>query len=86
MNLIIMQDRIINLDNTTCFRRFKPGYRYAILWASNRRVSKHTIWVEFATPIGDSKTFDSAVESFEYANAKAADNDWQRLRELAIRQ
>jgi len=83
MNLLIIQDRIINLENVTCIRRFRPGDRRPTPWDVSQCFSKHTIWIEFAVTVGDSKNFDATAEPFEYHSANAADEQWQRLCELS---
>lgn len=83
MNLVIIQDRIVNLDNATGIEKYRPGDLHPLHWINNSCFSKHTIWIEFNTVEGSRQDLTSAVKVFEYKNEAESNRDWQRLCGLA---
>ena len=83
MNAIVLQGRIVNLNNVTTIERYRPGDRHPSNPFSSFRFSKHTIWIEFNTVAGDAKNFSPAGSMFEYKNKADSNRDWRRLCELA---
>ena len=83
MNAIVLQGRIVNLNNVTTIERYRPGDRYPSHPFSSFHFSKHTIWIEFNTIEGDAKDFSPAGRMFEYKNEADSNRDWRRLCELA---
>jgi hypothetical protein len=90
MNLIMLQGKIVNLDNVTVADKYNPGESpgYPL---HHFRFSQYTIWLEFnisisaGTNLFGRETFDSAVTHFEYATKEARDRDWQQLCDLVKR-
>ena len=83
MNLIILQDRIVNLDNVTCIKRYKSGDKNPAYPIIDTRFAKPTIQVEFNTSAGGAEGFDATFEQFEYGDEPARDRDWRQLCKLA---